>query len=80
MFAFGSGDGGILVYYHTFKTGIRFKNIAWTAPPRSLYTDLPRKFCFRETTQAPMFLKKCKHRTVQSRLKDKSNRWFVLNI
>ncbi|MEC5388278.1 hypothetical protein VVD49_21275 [Uliginosibacterium sp. H3] len=44
------------IYYHTPETGVRFKDIKWTAPPRSLYTNLPRRFCFRETEELPGFL------------------------
>ncbi len=45
------------VYYHTFGTGMELKEIDRRhAPPRSLYTDLPRRFAFRETDQAPPFL------------------------
>lgn len=44
------------IYYHEFETGCRVKNIQDTRPPRSLYTTLPRHFCFDRTTQAPTFL------------------------
>ena len=45
------------IYYHSPETGVAFKNIRWNAPPRSLYTDLPRKFCFRETEELPVMLR-----------------------
>jgi hypothetical protein len=44
------------VYMHTPECGARLKGITYSAPPRSLYQDLPRKFCFRQTTKAPVFL------------------------
>ncbi|GAA5168803.1 hypothetical protein [Viridibacterium curvum] len=45
------------IYYHSPETGVAFKNIKWNAPPRSLYTELPRKFCFRETEDLPKMLR-----------------------
>ena len=68
------------IFFHTYNTGNYFKKFYYNAPPRSLYTDLPRKFCFVETHEAPEFLQKTNHRTVKTKLKDKSNKWFVLNF
>ena len=50
------------IYYHTHETGASLKKISGRLPPRSLYTKLPRKFCFRETREAPGFLS-CKTRS-----------------
>jgi hypothetical protein len=44
------------IFYHTFESGIELKRIAGPSPPRSLYTSLPRRFCFREVNQKPAFL------------------------
>ncbi len=44
------------VWYHTFEGGQRMKHIDGLAPPRSLYTRLPRRFCFEVTGQPPTFL------------------------
>ena len=44
------------IYYHSFETGNVLKKIRYSHPPRSLYTDLPRKFCFRLTDEAPAML------------------------
>jgi hypothetical protein len=41
------------IFYHSYETGCLIKKCS---PPRSLYTHLPRKFCFQETEQAPSFL------------------------
>ncbi|SMF65846.1 hypothetical protein SAMN02745866_04235 [Alteromonadaceae bacterium Bs31] len=46
------------LYYHSFETGNALKNLRWSKPPRSLYSELPRKFCFATTTEAPQFLAK----------------------
>jgi hypothetical protein len=42
------------VWFHTFE-GSRLKGDDCD-PPRSIYTDLPRKFCFQHTREAPGFL------------------------
>ena len=44
------------IYYHTQDSGIRLKRISGTAPPRSLYSRLPRRFCFQPTDRLPTFL------------------------
>ncbi len=44
------------VFYHSEKGGRLLKGIRRSAPPRSLYTDLPRRFCFTPTREAPPFL------------------------
>ena len=41
------------VYMHTPESGEILKNIFGTWPPRSLYSDLPRRFCFTRTSQRP---------------------------
>lgn len=45
------------IYMHTFDGGNRLKRVAGRYPPRSLYTDLPRSFCFREVDEWPDFLR-----------------------
>jgi len=44
------------IWYHDSNTGARVKRIKWSKPPRSIYTSLPRSFCFKKTSQAPDFL------------------------
>ena len=45
------------VYYHTWEGGLVMKNMRGRAkPPRSLYTALPRRFCFQRTKTAPQFM------------------------
>ena len=43
------------IFYHTYQTGCILKNCK---PPRSLYTQVPKRFCFQRTTEAPKFLGK----------------------
>lgn len=48
------------IYLHTPDTGAAVKKIKYRLPPRSLYSSLPRKFCFSQTKKAPEFL--CQNR------------------
>lgn len=67
--------GAAEVYYHTFETGRILKNIDCHKPPKSLYTALPKKFCFQETPQAPEFLQRDKK--IKRKLRKlKDGRWF----
>lgn len=43
------------IFYHSYETGCVVKKCQ---PPRSLYADLPRQFCFQKTQQAPNFLQR----------------------
>ncbi len=44
------------LYYHTYSTGTKLKRMSNCPPPKSLYTELPKRFCFATTTEAPRFL------------------------
>lgn len=46
------------LFMHTFETGNLLKGIdpKWGAPPRSIYSDLPRRMGFERGTLAPNFL------------------------
>jgi hypothetical protein len=45
------------VYMHTPECGVRVKGMSpYNAPPRSLYHDLPKRFCFEATSEVPAFL------------------------
>ncbi len=44
------------IWYHSADTGRRVKRIEGGAPPRSIYSRLPRRFCFAQTHEAPRML------------------------
>jgi len=46
------------IYYHTPESGRLIKRIEYGAPPRSLYTSLPKRFCFKQTQYGPDFIEK----------------------
>jgi hypothetical protein len=64
------------IYYHTYETG---KAVKRCNPPQSLYTKLPRKFCFQKSNAVPVFL------TNDRFFKKKYNKvknpaWYVLEF
>ena len=45
------------IYYHTYSSGNILKVLPENeAPPKSIYTQLPKKFCFSKTDEIPPFL------------------------
>ncbi len=68
------------VFYHTHETGAELKGIGHRLPPRSLYTDLPRRFCFRTTHNGPRFIRDAPNRTLRRKFIEPSTKWFVHNF
>ena len=44
------------IFYHTYESGARLKGISVRLPPRSVYSRLPKRFCFKPTDERPAFL------------------------
>lgn len=55
------------VWMHTPESGLLLKRIRYGAPPRSIYSTLPRRFCFEPTRELPVFLHRNKSLTRQMR-------------
>lgn len=69
------------IYYHTAEHGARLKSIIGRQPPRSLYTRLPRRFCFRKTGTTPLFLQQDRYfRNRVKRNKWQNIEWQVLDM
>ena len=65
------------VYYHSFETCVVLRNLKGSRPPKSLYTQLPKKFCFNRTEEMPSFIES--NRQARRRLKKvKNNSWFKI--
>jgi hypothetical protein len=45
------------IFMHTYEGGCALKRMDCWPPPRSLYEDLPRSFCFERVGGAPSFLR-----------------------
>jgi hypothetical protein len=61
------------IYFHTFEGGNLMKRMR-CEPPRSLYTDLPQRFCFVETKRAPAAFRR------DGRVKHRSPSWYALEL
>ena len=68
------------IFYHTHQTGAVMKNIEDTLPPRSLYTDLPRRFCFDQTCNGPLFIRDQAERRVRQTFAQPETRWHYLEL
>ena len=66
------------IFYHTFDGGNRIKALRSGMPPRSLYTRLPRRFCFRKTAEVPSFL--MAQRRVRKEVQKGGVRFFLLEL
>lgn len=67
------------IYLHTADSGAAVKKIKYRQPPRSLYSSLPKKFCFSQTDKAPTFLYQSKaFRKLEKKLG--GTRWNILNL
>ena len=70
------------IFYHTHETGCRLKGMDHHyGPPRSLYTTLPRRFCFEESDRAPEFIeRKWARRFREQRRQKIHNKWHLLEL
>lgn len=64
------------IYYHSYETG---KVVKRCNPPRHLYSDLPRKFCFHKTEEVPAFLTGDRF-FLKKYNKVKSPSWYCLSV
>ncbi len=64
------------IWYHTYDSGSRLKQIKYRKPPKSVYSTLPKRFCFKHTDEHPEFL--MKERSYQKHIrKHDDTAWFV---
>ena len=64
------------IYYHSYESGNKLK---YAEAPRSLYSDLPRKFCFELTEEDPAFLMESRsYRRKRRKIKDVQ--WYKLEL
>jgi hypothetical protein len=66
------------IFYNTWETGAHMKELESGRPPRSLYTDLPRQFCFQRTRTRPAVLRRSRDPRVKAKLAQRGLEWFVL--
>lgn len=67
------------VWYHTFESGCRLKRIKGVRPPRSLYSGLPKRFCYTRTSEQPEFL--LNERKIRRTMRQQpAPQWFKLDL
>ncbi|WP_444994043.1 hypothetical protein [Aliikangiella sp. IMCC44359] len=67
------------IFYHQFDTGRYMKNITGACPPKSLYSRLPKSFCFTQTSKGPDFI--LSNKKIKRRLnKLKNPNWYYLEV
>ncbi len=66
------------IYYHDFDSGNLLKGLEDGKPPRSLYTKLPKRFCFEQTDRAPEMIRREKY--VRRIFRKQPLRWWKMNI
>ncbi|MFP6581127.1 MAG: hypothetical protein VCD00_01080 [Candidatus Hydrogenedentota bacterium] len=67
------------IFYNTLETGCRMKGIDLDfAPPRSIYSSLPKRFCFEQTEEYP---ENIDYRVARAKKKfRKPMRWYLLEL
>ncbi len=68
------------VYYHSYETGKALKNINYDGPPRSLYSDLPKRFCFQLQDQGPEWIEQCKPARKRLNKLTQGASWYRLQL
>ncbi|MCP5086342.1 MAG: hypothetical protein GY952_06015 [Rhodobacteraceae bacterium] len=63
------------VFLHQPSPGAALKDIRYARPPRSLYSQLPKSFCFKPTREVPDFLQRVQSKTLR-RLRGKGGPLF----
>ncbi|MFH0785290.1 MAG: hypothetical protein V2B20_25515 [Pseudomonadota bacterium] len=66
------------IFYHTFDFGCQLKRIEGARPPQSLYTTLPKKFCFEKTGCVPSFLQKKSNRRTKELINREERQFYSL--
>lgn len=68
------------VWFHHFDTGCEIKGMrgGWR-PPRSLYTDLPKRFCFELTDEPPAFILPAQPRWLRHKLERREGRFWRMD-
>ena len=68
------------IYYHTFESGNFLKQLQFQYPPKSLYTTLPKKFCFQKTAIVPEFLSDSIHFLEEKNKKKTKLQFYLLDL
>lgn len=67
------------IWYHHCETGCEIKQMTGWRPPRSLYTDLPKRFCFELTDDAPEFILSAQPRWLRKKLERREGKFWRMD-
>lgn len=68
------------IWFHDFDTGCELKKLTvGRKPPRSLYTDLPKRFCFERTDEPPEFILPVQTKRMRLKLERRQGRFWRLD-
>ena len=66
------------IWYHSHQTGAKLKHIEYSQPPRSLYSQLPKQFCFEKRRSGPEFITAKSQKYLKRRIEiGKENFWHL---
>lgn len=68
------------IFFHTFESGCHLKRISDRKPPKSLYTRLPEKFCFRKSARVPSFLSNGNNRKMNAYLEGEKATFYSMVV
>ncbi len=66
------------VWYHDYETGCEIKRMTGWRPPRSLYTELPKRFCFELGEEVPGFILPAQPRWLRKKLERREGRFWCM--
>lgn len=64
------------IWFHDFDTGCAIKRLTGRKPPCSLYTDLPKRFCFELTDEPPAFILTAQTKRLRQKLERRQGRFW----
>ncbi|MGB0839686.1 MAG: hypothetical protein ACPGXL_06075, partial [Chitinophagales bacterium] len=68
------------IFYHHYETSLKLKQLQDWKPPRSIYTKLPKRFCFQLTKDYPSFLEKDIRHRLKKELRKDEVRFYKLEF
>ncbi len=68
------------IFYHEYESSIAVKRVDGGDPPRSIYTNLPARFCFVPVKAQPHSVVSSKKRHIRWLLKNERLKWQMLDL
>lgn len=69
-----------VIWYHTPETGRLVKSIEGSGPPVSIYSQLPKQFCFALTDDTPRFVIEAAKKKVKQQLRTGKDQFWRLDL